>query len=219
LTALTFGGLCSAAWKPGQRTQVVVQHLAAGTVFAGLVADVLQRLLKTTAYGAMAAGMVIGLLFMMLIRVWKKKKRGAALAPFIIADVLTDGILIGLSIAFKSPVAVVFVVALAPEFALLGMTLSDEMAEGEWGPLKRIAAPALLGLGVIAGAGLGVWAHSGPADLSVGIEGFGSIALAYFVTEALLRKAHAQEEKPWVAAMFFVGFIPLFLAAAIIAHR
>ena len=84
--------------------------------------------------------------------------------------------------------------------------------------MKRIGTPAVLGLGVVIGGVLGAWAESAPTPLAITIEGFGAIALAYLVTEALLREAHNQEENPWMSAMFFVGFIPLFLAAAAVSH-
>ena len=38
---------------------------------------------------------------------------------------------------------------------------------------------------------------------------FGLIALLYLVTEELLVEAHETPDKPWVAAMFFIGFLLL----------
>ena len=38
---------------------------------------------------------------------------------------------------------------------------------------------------------------------------FGLIALLYLVTEELLAEAHEIPDRPWVAAMFFVGFLLL----------
>lgn len=40
--------------------------------------------------------------------------------------------------------------------------------------------------------------------------------IIYLVVEELLREAHEQKEKPWIAATFFAGFIPFFLAAAVV---
>ena len=36
------------------------------------------------------------------------------------------------------------------------------------------------------------------------------------MVEELLREAHEQEEKPWIAATFFAGSIPFVLAAAVV---
>ena len=215
MVSLTAGGIWSAIHHPSNRTRAIVRHLAAGTVFAGLVSDVLERLLKSAHYWWMGFGMVLGLSLMTFIRAREERtKGGAALAPFIVVDVLIDGVLMGLSVASGSPFTVLFVIALMPELGLLGMTLSDELGGSEWGALKRIIAPGFVGIGVVAGGILGAWSRSGPDALAITIEGFGAIALAYLVTEALLREAHGQAEQPWIAAMFFAGFIPLFLAAA-----
>jgi ZIP family zinc transporter len=65
---------------------------------------------------------------------------------------------------------------------------------------------------------LGAWARSGPEALAIAIEGFGAIALAYLVTEALLREAHNAEERSWIAAIFFAGSIPLFMTAVIVGR-
>ena len=220
LLALTAGGSWSALHTPGDRTRSVVQHVAAGTVFAGLTAEVLSRLLRGPAYPwSMAGGMALGLLFMMRIRMRSQRSQSSnagSLAITIIADVLIDGVLMGLAIASGSPVAIVFVIALAPELTFLGLTLTEKLGGDNWGAARRIGMPALIGLGVMVGGVLGAWARSGPERLATGIEGFGAIALAYLVIEELLREAHGREQKPWIVATFFVGFIPFFIAAAIV---
>ena len=42
-----------------------------------------------------------------------------------------------------------------------------------------------------------------------GFLSFGLIALLYLVTEELLVEAHEVPDRPWVTAMFFVGFLLL----------
>jgi len=220
LLALIAGGSWSAIYQPGKRTRSIVQHLAAGTVFAGLTADVLKRLAEGTASPWwMACGMVVGLAQMLWIRAQGQGRRqsgGGSLTYAIIADVLTDGVLMGLSVATGSPVAYVFVVALAPELTFLGLTLTNKIGGNNWGAARRIGFCALVGIGVVIGGVLGAWARSGPPALATVIESFGAIALSYLVMEELLREAHDEEESPWIAGTFFVGFIPFFLAAAIV---
>ncbi len=46
---------------------------------------------------------------------------------------------------------------------------------------------------------------------------FGLIALLYLVTEELLVEAYEVPERPWITAMFFVGFLLLFLLEEAIA--
>ena len=45
---------------------------------------------------------------------------------------------------------------------------------------------------------------------------FGAAALLYLVTEELLTEAHEVPETPWLTAMFFVGFLSLFLLEMLI---
>ena len=109
-----------------------------------------------------------------------------------------------------------FVAALVPEMTLLGAEVSQEFAGESASSAKRIGAPALLGVGVVAGAALGAWTRSGPDSLVTFVEAFGAITLAYLVTEELLREAHRGADTPMRAALFFVGFIPLFVIAALL---
>ncbi len=48
-----------------------------------------------------------------------------------------------------------------------------------------------------------------PPQYVTGFLSFGLIALLYLVTEELLVEAHETPDRPWVAAMFFVGFLLL----------
>ena len=218
MISLTAGAIWFSIKKPSDLTSQVVQHIAAGTVFAGLVSDVLPRLLAARAQlWVVALGMAAGLGAMMWIRskdeAGKESAGMGSLAMAIIADVLTDGVLMGLSIASGSTVAIVFVVALVPELTFLGVTLTSKLGGEDWSAWRRMGVSAGIGAGIVVGGVLGALARSGPGPLATFIEGFGAIALAYLVTEELLREAHRGKEKPCMAAMFFTGFVPLFLAA------
>ena len=221
LLALTAGGAWAALRPPSTAVRLVTQHLAAGTVFAGLTAAVLPSLLRGGAnVVAVAGGMALGLCLMIFVR-WSGERKnragsGKTLAFAIVADVLTDGVLMGLSVAGRDPVAIVFVVALAPELTLLGLTLSDELGGRSWRWTKRVGVPALLGVGVVVGGVLGACIATGPAALATAIRSFGAIALAYLVTEELLREAHRKGASPWLAAAFFAGFVPFFVAAVVV---
>jgi hypothetical protein len=73
---------------------------------------------------------------------------------------------------------------------------------------------ALIGAGVCVGGIIGALLRLAPEGWATSTEAFGAIALAYFVMEELLREAHKQGARAWLAAIFFAGFIPLFLGAA-----
>lgn len=59
-----------------------------------------------------------------------------------------------------------------------------------------------------------------PARCPRGFPSFGVIALLYLLTEALLAEAHEAPDRPWVAAMCFIGFLRLqFLGHDLARHR
>src|SRR5690242_5315969 len=100
MISLVAGAIWFSIKKPSDLTSRIVQHIAAGTVFAGLVSDVLPRLLGNRAQlWAVALGMAVGLIAMMWIRSRDQPRRESngigSLALTIIADVATDGVLMG----------------------------------------------------------------------------------------------------------------------------
>ena len=54
-----------------------------------------------------------------------------------------------------------------------------------------------------------------PAYLT-GFLAFGLIALLYLVTEELLVEAHEIPDRPWVTALFFIGFLLLLMLEEVI---
>lgn len=217
LTALTAGGVWAAIHPPTGRLKSLVQHLAAGTVFAGLVVDVFRRLLTGRPHATwLIAGLVLGLVAMMLIRAKGQNASGSTLGLTIVADVITDGLLMGLSILSGGLTGFLFVAGLVPEMTLLGVTVAQELGGENATRFRKIGIPALIGCGVVIGGALGAWARSGPQALSTLIEAFGAIAISYLVMEELLREAHEQPDSTFLALSFFIGFIPLFAAGVLL---
>lgn len=54
-----------------------------------------------------------------------------------------------------------------------------------------------------------------PGPVVTGFLVFGLVALLYLVTEELRVEAHEVPDRPWIAAVFFVGFLLLLLLADI----
>jgi ZIP family zinc transporter len=217
LAALTAGGVWAAVKPPTGRSKSLVQHLAAGTVFAGLVVDVFRRLLNGKPHALwLIAGLILGLAAMMLIRAKGQSASGSTLGFTIVADVITDGLLMGLSILSGGATGYLFVACLVPEMTLLGVTVAEELGGEDASRLRKVSVPALVGCGVVAGGALGAWASSGPQALSTLIEAFGGIAISYLVMEELLREAHEQPDSTFLAMSFFLGFIPLFVAGVLL---
>lgn len=211
LISMTGGGTLAAFKNPSSKVRGIIQHLAAGTVFAGLVVDVLAKLLTAKGYlWPVIGGMLLGLASMMLIRTVMTQGGGSSLGVTIIADVTVDGLLMGLSISSGEATAILFTAALAPEMFLLGVTAVQEFGE-QRNRGKTIGIAFSIGLAIVVGALIGAWVYSGPKSIAMAILGFGAIALSYLVTEELLREAHEISVRPWIAAMFFAGFIPFFI--------
>jgi ZIP family zinc transporter len=95
---------------------------------------------------------------------------------------------------------------------------SQEFSQNRTQTMRRLLVPAFIGAGVWLGSVLGAVATTGPDAFVTFLEAFGAIVFAYFVMEELLREAHQVDEHPWTAAMFFVGFIPLFIVAVAISQ-
>lgn len=143
LAALTAGGVWAAIHPPTGRSKSLVQHLAAGTVFAGLVVDVFRRLLNGRPHATwLIAGLILGLVAMMLIRAKGQNASGSTLGLTIIADVITDGLLMGLSILSGGLTGFLFVAALVPEMTLLGVTVAQELGGENASRFKKIGVQA-----------------------------------------------------------------------------
>jgi ZIP family zinc transporter len=72
-----------------------------------------------------------------------------------------------------------------------------------------VAGLGLLALvGAVAGSLLLGNLSGGALDV---VLAFGVAALLYLVTEELLVEAHEREDTPWVTALFFIGFLVLFV--------
>lgn len=197
------------------RTQSLVQHAAAGTVLAGLVIDVLAKLIHRPGLLTWTAiGMVAGLAGMLAIRRFAGDEGSAgtsSLVVTVVTDILVDGVLIGLSAALGSGTGLLFAIALAPEMGLLGVTAAEALHK-RWSPLRITAAGAMIGAGITGAGGLGWLIAQGPAALGTAVLGLGASVIIYLIMEELLREAHEVDTGPVEVAVMFACFLPFFLA-------
>lgn len=84
-------------------------------------------------------------------------------------------------------------------------------------PAKIIAITAAIAVLLPIGALAAVPIAAMSPPVVKGFFAFGLIALLYLVTEELLVEAHEVPDCPWVTALFFVGFLLLFLLEEVIA--
>lgn len=177
LLSLTGGGTLATFKTPSPRVRGIVQHLAAGTVFTGLVVHVLAKLLAAKEYvWPVIGGMLLGLASMMLVREITTRGGGSSLGMTIIAGVTVDGLLMGLSISSGEATAMLFTAALAPEMFLLGITVVQEFGK-QRSRLQMIGIAFSIGLAIVFGALIGAWAYSTPKSIAMATPGFGAIAL------------------------------------------
>ena len=183
VVATILGGAIAAWRPPGRHLQSMIQHFAAGVIFAVIAAEVLPEATAEPEPFALFVGFALGVGAMLGLR-RLTKPGGVATAEEaegtarLIATVAVDVVLVG---AGASPGKVI---ATTAGLALL---------------LAISAAVGALLLGDLTGAPF------------VAVLAFATAALLYLVTEELLVEAHEVPETPVSAAVFFVGFLALLL--------
>ena len=128
------------------------------------------------------------------------------------ADLLLDGILVGIAFAAGAAAGVLLAIALAFELLSLGLALSVELKHAGATKGRSVLVPTALAAGtLLGGAVLGTLFLAGASDaVLAAVLAFGSAALLFLVTEELLVEAHLAGETTAGTAMFFLGFL-LFL--------
>ena len=155
---------------------------------------------------------------MLLVKALGKRAKGpAGLMAVTGIDILVDGLVLGIAFAAGAKAGILLTVALTIEVLFLGLTVANELGEG--GTSKRKVVGMTAGLVVLLplGALLGGPVATLSASIQAGFLSFGLIALLYLVTEELLVEAHETEDRPWVTAMFFAGFLLLLMLDQAIA--
>ena len=198
--------------RPGPVLVSAIQHFAAGVVFAAAAGEILPDLKHAGSPWAMLAGGALGVAAMLLVRILEKRVKGpAGLMSVTGIDILVDGLVLGIAFAAGAKAGILLTVALTIEVLFLGLTVANELGEGGASKGKVVGLTAALVLLLPLGALLGGPVGSLPAAVQAGFLSFGLIALLYLVTEELLIEAHETEDRPWVTAMFFAGFLLLLL--------
>lgn len=187
-----------------------MQHFAAGVVFAAAAGEILPDVMHGGSPLATVIGGALGVGLMLLI----KQLEGLAHGPLgliltVGVDVLVDGLVLGIAFAAGQSAGVLLTIALTIEVLFLGMTIATELKETITSQLRIIGPVALIVLALPLGAVLAGSVATLPAVYLTGFFAFGLMALLYLVTEELLADAHETPDRPWVAAMFFVGFLLL----------
>jgi len=207
--------------KPGERLTSGVQHFAAGLVVAAIAEELVPEMTSGhTAY--MIAGFLLGVGLMLGLKVFTRnaesdsngiKGASGAMLLFVVGiDLSVDGLLLGLAAGQGLLKSLGLIVALTLEIGFLVLstttTLLSKGISASGTLIKSIGVTLLFPIfGFI-----GYWFLSGlTGPALVATISFAVAALLYLVVEELLTEAHEVEDTPWVTALFFLGFLVIFI--------
>lgn len=229
VAASALGSIVAVLRRPGPRLVSAIQHFAAGVVVAALAGEVLPGLRQEGNLAWAVTGFTAGVAVVLALAAYGRR-RDAAAAPsadsaagsagllplgLLVAvgiDLLIDGMLVGLGVTLGSTQGLILTIALTIEILFLGLSLAAELTDT--GLSKARAALVCTGLGLATAVG----AIGGAASLAgaskpvlAAVLAFGAAALLYLAVEELLVEAHEQVETTLSAAMFFAGFLTIYL--------
>ena len=218
--AVIIGAAVASIRTPSARIQSMIQHFAAGVVFAAVAGEVLPDLHDAHAPIATVIGFAIGVGVMLGIKALVEPARAPEAPPtsaksllvVVLVDILIDGLLVGVGFAAGREKGILIMVALTLEVLFLSLSTIGELLSSGTSRRRAMAFALLTAAVLLVGAGGGAIIASvvrGP--VMVGVLAFGAAALLYLVTEELLVEAHETPETPLTTAVFFLGFLVLFM--------
>jgi ZIP family zinc transporter len=193
-----------------------VQHLAAGVVMAAVAVEVLPDLRERGPLWLVVIGFCCCVALLVILGRFEgdEPEAGAVPLSFLVVlgvDLLIDGLLVGAGAVVSTGTAIVVTIALTLEVLFLGVATSLQLTAA--GVARTRAAvitsslTVLIGFGAVLGAL--VLPRAGSATLTV-VLALAAAALLWLVVEELLVEAHETPHRPWMAVMFFVGFLTIY---------
>lgn len=232
--ALTGGGLLALVIRFGAQARSATLHFAAGVVFSVVAVEILPDVVRLHNPWLTMLGFSGGIALMLLIRQLSESSPDemtaspvtdpapVAVLPvaFLLAigvDLFIDGLLLGIGFAAGAKEGILLSIALGVEVLSLGLATATSLTDD--GVTRSKIIRLLLSMsGVFFGSTLigATLLHNLPETGLDIVLSFGLAALLFLVTEELLVEAHEGKEKPWLTAMFFVGFL-LFLVLGMVS--
>lgn len=223
VAAAIIGSVVSVLRPPGPKLTSAVQHFAAGVVLAALAGEILPDLRHEGNLGWAVAGFAGGTAVMLTLGALgrklesKPKNATTAVVPLglVIAvgiDLLLDGLLVGVSSTLGSKQGLIITIALTIEILFIGLSVTTSLNQTGLSRRRSVVISSGLGLTTALGAILGAALLSGasPAILAL-VLAFGAAALLYLVVEELLTEAHEHVETTLLSALFFLGFLTIYV--------
>ncbi|MCX8252654.1 Transporter (plasmid) [Beijerinckiaceae bacterium RH AL1] len=208
--AAVVGAVAAVRFRPGPALVSAIQHFAAGVVFAAAAGEILPDVMHRGSPVATVVGGGIGVAVMLLVeKVGSLIKGPVGLMAMVGVDILIDGLVLGIGFTAGAKVGLLLTVALTLEILFLGLTVANELKETVNSRAAIVGLTAALVVLLPIGALIATPVAALPSPIVAGFFAFGLIALLYLVTEELLVEAHETPDRPWVTAMFFVGFLAL----------
>ncbi len=233
VAAGAIGSIVAAVRRPGPRLVSGIQHFAAGVVIAALAGELLPDLRHEGNLGWAATGFSVGVALVLCLAAYGRRLDGqqestpapstgdrmAAAIPIgllvtVAIDLLIDGVLVGLGAQLGSTQALILTIALTLEILFLSLSLAAELNDRGLSSRRAALTCTALGMSTAIGAvtAAALLSGVGPAVLAF-VLAFGAAALLYLAVEELLVEAHEQTETTLLSAMFFAGFLAIYVLA------
>lgn len=212
IVAAIIGAMIATFRQPGAVLTSAIQHFAAGVVFAAAAGEILPDILHQGSPIATLVGGAVGVAAMLGLRQFGTIVSGpTGLLATIGIDVFIDGLVLGIGFSASTQTGLLLTIALTLEVLFLGVTAATALSKTIASKLLVILATGALMLLLPFGTVLAAPVAALSEPVRIGMFAFGLIALLYLVTEELLVEAHETPDRPWVTALFFVGFLILLL--------
>lgn len=189
---------------------------------AAVAGEVLPDLRARGPLWLIIVGFSAGVALLVLLRHFEHDEPSAAgtmpvgFLGAVAVDLVIDGLLVATGARVSSRTAIIITIALTLEVLFLGLAVALRLTGS--GVPKIRAAVTTGGVSLVTAAGTVVGAlvlgGAGNAVLSL-VLAFAAAALLWLVVEELLVEAHETPERPWMAIMFFAGFLTLYCLAVL----
>ena len=134
----------------------------------------------------------------------------------IVIDLLLDGVLVGLGARLGAAQGIILTIALTLEILFLALSVSAELTERGMSKRRAALTCTALGLTTAVGAIAGAALLGGVSTAVMSaVLAFGAAALLYLVVEELLVEAHEEKESILLGAMFFLGFLAIYVLSTL----
>lgn len=133
-------------------------------------------------------------------------------------DLLMDGVLVGMGASLGFAQALILTIALTIEVLFLGVSLTASLRSAGQGAARSVGVVSVVAMTMAVGAIGGALLLTGASpQVMAAALAFGAAALLYLAVEELMLEAHEHAETPWLTALFFVGFVLIYVLGEVAA--